>query len=69
MSEKNKETSFSVSVRKTAAMKPTDDDLIKAIVLTVYDVEQLTVDTTRPRLDEPPQMFNLPTEITLNILS
>ena len=32
-------------------------------------MEQLTVDTARPRLDEPPQMFNLPTELTLNILS
>ena len=42
MSEKKtKETSFSVSVREAAAMKPTDDNPIKAIVLTGDDVEQL----------------------------
>ena len=31
--KKNKEMSFSVSVREAAEMKPTDDDSIKAIVL------------------------------------
>ena len=44
MSEKKtKESSFSVSVREAAAMKPTDDNPIKAIVLTGDDVEQLRV--------------------------
>ena len=50
--KKTKETSFFVSVREAAAiiptdeMKPTDDDPIKAIVLTGDDVEQLTVDNS-----------------------
>ena len=44
--------SFSVSVREAAKMKPTDDDSIKAIVLTGDDVEQLTVDNWNTILTE-----------------
>ena len=43
---------FSVSVREAAEMKPTDDDPIKAIVLTGEDVEQLTVDNWNTILTE-----------------
>ena len=54
MSEKKeiKEASFTVSVREAAAMKPTDDDPIKAIVLTGDDVEQLTIDNWNTILTE-----------------
>ena len=44
--------SFSLSVREVAVIKPTDDDPIKAIVLTGDDVEQLTVDNWNTILTE-----------------
>ena len=44
--------SFSLSVREAAVIKPTDDDPIKAIVLTGDDVEQLTVDNWNTILTE-----------------
>ena len=50
--KKAKETSFSMSVREAAEMKPSDDDPIKAIVLTGDDVEQLTVDNWNTILTE-----------------
>ena len=43
---------FSASVREAAAMKPADDDPIKAIVLTGDDVEHLTVDNWNTMLTE-----------------
>ena len=39
-------------MREAAEMKPTDDDPIKAIVLTGDDVEQLTVDNWNTILTE-----------------
>ena len=42
--EKTTKEIFAVSVREAAEMKPTEDDSIKAIVVTGDDVEQLTVD-------------------------
>jgi sodium/potassium-transporting ATPase subunit alpha len=45
-------TTFSVSVKEAADMKPTDDDPIKAIVLTGDDVAQLTVDQWNTILTE-----------------
>ena len=44
--------SFSMTVHEAAKMKPTDDDSIKAIVLTGNDVEQLTVDNWNTILTE-----------------
>ena len=41
-----------MSVREAAAMKPTDNDPIKAIVLTGDDVEQLTVENWNTVLTE-----------------
>ena len=43
---------FTVSVREAAEMKPSDDDPIKAIVLTGDDVEQLTVENWNTILTE-----------------
>ena len=43
---------FPVSVHEAAKMKPTDDDPIKAIVLTGNDVEQLTVNNWNTILTE-----------------
>ena len=48
----NNNNNFTVSVREAAEMKPTDDDPIKAIVLTGDDVEQLTVDNWNTILTE-----------------
>ena len=42
--EKMTKEIFAVSVREAAEMKSTEDDSIKAIVVTGDDVEQLTVD-------------------------
>ena len=41
-----------MSVREAAAMKPTDDDPIKAIVLTGDDVERLTIENWNTILTE-----------------
>jgi hypothetical protein len=43
---------FTVSVHEAALMKPTEDDPIKAIVLTGDDVEQLTVENWNTILTE-----------------
>ena len=43
---------FTVSVREAAEMKPSDDDPLKAIVLTGDDVEQLTVENWNTILTE-----------------
>jgi len=50
--EKKTKDTFSVSVREAADMKPTDDDPIKAIVLTGDDVEHLTVENWNTILTE-----------------
>ena len=44
--------SFSASVHEAAKMKPTDNDPIKAIVLTGDDVDRLTVDKWNTILTE-----------------
>ena len=50
--KKIQETTFTVSVREAAEMKPMDDDPIKAIVLTGDDVSRLTVDNWNTILTE-----------------
>jgi sodium/potassium-transporting ATPase subunit alpha len=47
-----KKDTFSMTVREAADMKPSDDDPIKAIVLTGEDVEHLTVDNWNTVLTE-----------------
>ena len=43
---------FSISVHEAAKIKPSDDDSVKAIVLTGDDVEQFTVDNWNTILTE-----------------